>query len=322
MGGTHARFAWQPEPNAAPGAQATVPCGVHASLAEAARGYLAAQGLPTPAAAAIGIANPITGDLVKMTNHHWSFSIRQLREDLGLAHLAVVNDFQALALGLTTVPADALLPLGGGEAVAGAPCAVLGPGTGLGVSGLVRGADGSAIALSGEGGHVTLAAADGEEAEVIARLQQRFGHVSAERALSGPGLVNLYEVVCARQQQPAEALTPADVVARARAGTDAACGRAVGLFCSLLGTVAGNLALTLGAHGGVYIAGGVAAHLAGELARSRFRERFEQKGRFASYLSPIPTWLIRDPTLPALLGASRALDSQLRHEASRAAALA
>lgn len=311
VGGTHARFAWQAGPEALPTAQATVYCRDHASLAEAVRAYLAAQGLPAPRAAAIGIANPVTGDLVRMTNHDWSFSIAQLRQDLGLAHLAVLNDFEALALGLPSLGAAELVAIGGGSAVAGAPCAVLGPGTGLGVSGLVRGEDGRPVALAGEGGHVTLAAADADEARVITWLQQRFGHVSAERALSGPGLVNLYDAVCALSHRLAEPLSPADVLARARSGDDAACRQALDLFCSLLGNVAGNLALTLGARGGVYIAGGVAARLADELPRSRFRERFEQKGRFSGYLAAIPTWLVHDPARVALLGASVALDRQV-----------
>lgn len=311
VGGTHARFAWQVAPDAPPTQGATLPCGDHVSLAAAVQAYLSGCGLSAPRAAAIGIANPVTGDRVQMTNHHWSFSRARLREELGLAHLAVVNDFEALACGLPTLrPAD-LLDLGGGAAVPGTVCAVIGPGTGLGVSGLVPGDRGPSTALAGEGGHVTLAAWDAEEFEVIQWLQHRFGHASAERALSGPGLVNLYEAVCARMGQAAEALTPPEVAERALANADRACTRALDLFCSLLGTVAGNLALTLGARGGVYIAGGVAARLAGALARSRFRERFEQKGRFTAYLSAIPTWLIVDHAPTALLGASSLLDRQI-----------
>lgn len=323
VGGTHARFAWQASSERSIQQVATLGCGEFATLAEALQAYLAREGLPMPTAAAIGVATPVLGDRVQMTNHPWSFSVVELQQALGLSHLTVVNDFEALAYGLPSLQPAQLRPLGyspGADcaAVLGAPCAVLGPGTGLGVAGLVGGGDdGTWLALAGEGGHVTLAAADAEEAEVLAHLRTRFGHASAERALSGPGLVNLYEALCACRRSVADACTPAEVVSRARSGADVVSRQAVDLFCSLLGTVAGNLALTLGARGGVYIGGGVAAHLADELAQSRFRARFEQKGRFSRYLASIPTWLITDPVRPALLGASCAMDRQLRARAAQ-----
>jgi len=309
VGGTNARFAWQPAPGAPLRDMATLLCKEHDSLYHAMRGYLDARGPERPHVCGIGIANPILGDRVQMTNHHWSFSIAELQRDLGLERLVVINDFTALALSLPALAPEDLRPIGGGEAVPGAPRAVLGPGTGLGVSGLLPAPGGQFVALKGEGGHVTLAASDEREAAVIKMLHTRFGHASAERALSGPGLVNLYDAAAMLAHQPVLPLTPAQVIERARAASDPACQSAVELFCSLLGSVAGNLALTLGAQGGVYIGGGIVPRLLPEIERSRFRERFEAKGRFKSYLAAIPTWIIDAKVSPAFVGASRALDA-------------
>jgi glucokinase len=264
--------------------------------------------MPIPRQVAIGIANPIDGDLVRMTNHAWQFSIESLRQALGFERLLFLNDFAALALALPTLRPDELSSVGGGRAVAGAPLALLGPGTGLGVSGLVRGADGRDLVLSGEGGHVTLAPADDEEAAVIDWLRRRFGHASAERALSGQGLENLHQAWSAVHGVPAELLSAAQVSERGLQRSDPACDAALELFLSLLGNVAGNLALTLGARGGVYVGGGIVARLGARVEASRFRQRFEQKGRFSEYLSQIPVQLIQPGGDPALRGAARALD--------------
>ena len=311
VGGTNARFAWQSEAGAALTSVVSHRCEDDASLLDSIQRYRHSQGLPVPASAAIGMANPITGDAVQMTNHHWSFSIARLEQDLGVQRLAVINDFTALALSLPTLrPAD-LHRIGSGEAVPQAAQALLGPGTGLGVSGLLPGSGGHAVPIAGEGGHVTLAPGDAHEAAVVDWLRERYGHPSAERALSGPGLVNLYQAAADISGQAPEALDAAAVVQRARDAAQPcqACRAAVELFCSFLGSVAGNLALTLGARGGVYVGGGIAPRLLPELARSRFRERFESKGRFRGYLAGIPTFVIQANESPALLGASRALDA-------------
>jgi len=184
------------------------------------------------------------------------------------------------------------------------PLALIGPGTGLGISGLLPIAGGWPI--SSEGGHATLAPADDEEATLIAVLRRRFGHVSAERALSGQGLVNLYEAVCALDGRAARKLESADVTRAALDASDVQCVRAVRLFSGLLGNVAGNLALTLCARGGLYIGGGIVPRLGAAFDDAHFRARFEHKGRFASYLQAIPAWVITAST-PALLGADRAL---------------
>jgi glucokinase len=308
VGGTNARFAWQAAAGAPLTRKAQYPCAEHTSLKAVVDHYLADQGGLKPCSAAIGIANPITGDRVQMTNHHWSFSIAELQRQLALKRLLVINDFTALALSLTALdPAD-LQAVGGGAAWVGGPLAVLGPGTGLGVSGLLPAGQGGSVAINGEGGHVTLAAADRHEAAVVEWLHGRFGHASAERALSGPGLVNLYEAACHLDGRPADTLAPAEVISRALGGNDRQTQLALDLFCSFLGSVAGNLALTLGARGGVYIAGGIVPRILPLLARSRFRERFAAKGRFHDYLAAIPTWVIVARASPALLGAAQALD--------------
>lgn len=307
VGGTNARFAWASSADAPLDAIATYPCAGQASLHAALEHYRAEHGKPVPRACAIGIANPITGDRVKMTNHHWSFSISELRRQLAVDRLAVVNDFTALALSLPALDGADLRPIGGGRAITGEPMAVLGPGTGLGVSGLLP-APGGPLAVAGEGGPCSLAPNDDHEAAVIALLRERFGHVSAERVLSGPGLVNLYQASAALAGQPAETLEPATVIERARTQADPLCSAALELFCGFLGSFAGNLALTLGARGGIYIGGGIVPRLQNELARSRFRERFEDKGRLRDYLASIPTFVIDAAVSPALVGASRALE--------------
>ncbi len=309
VGGTNARFAWVAAPGAALTDVATLPGADHPTLQAAMQHYLAGLGHPAPRWCAIGIANPVVGDQVRMTNHHWSFSIEQVRQQLGLERFLVINDFTALALSLPALDAADLRQVGPGAAVPEAPLGLLGPGTGLGVSGLLPARHGlRAVPIDGEGGHVTLAATDEREEAVVRQLRRRFGHASAERALSGPGLVNLYEAVCEIDGIAAQALDAPGVTARAASGQDAQCRAAIDVFFSFLGTVAGNLALSLGARGGMYIGGGIVPRLGEAIDRSRFRERFEAKGRFRDYLRAIPTYVVQARVSPALVGAARALD--------------
>jgi glucokinase len=308
VGGTNARFAWADAPGAPLRQVRVLPGAEHPTLEDAVRSYLRIEGLPVPQAACVAIANPVNGDRIQMTNHHWSFSVAELRIALGLQRLVVLNDFTALAMALPQLGSESLRQVGGGIRRPGGPMAVLGPGTGLGVSGLLPAAGGAApLPLSGEGGHVTLGPLDAREAVVLERLRRRFGHASAERALSGPGLVNLYEAVCATDGQRAQALSAADVSERALAHSDPACTEALHLFCSLLGNVAGNLALTLGAVGGVYIGGGIVPRLGAAFDASPFRASFEAKGRFSAYLAAIPCYVIDSAVSPSLLGAALAL---------------
>jgi len=307
IGGTNARFAWQAAPASPLIDVRSYACEAHPTLQSAMAQYLKECERPAPKSCGIGIANPVTGDLVQMTNHHWQFSIRSMRAEMGFDRLVVINDFAALALSLPALSPAEWVQIGRGNAQAGAPMAVIGPGTGLGVSGLLR-VGGADTPLRGEGGHVTLAATSDLEAAVIEQLRLRFGHASAERALSGPGLVNLYTALCQLYGEPAKSLGPADIVNAARQNTVPRCAETLALFFNFLGSAAGNLALTLGAHGGVFIGGGIVARLIPELMRSSFREKFEGKGRLQPYLQNIPTMALTAQVSPALLGASRALD--------------
>jgi glucokinase len=309
IGGTNARFGWIEKQGGELEGVAAYPGADFPTLQDAMQRYLDDHGRKAPRWCAIGIANPVVGDQVKMTNHHWSFSISDVQRKLGMDRFLVINDFTALALSLPALRADDLRQVGGGRAVAGAPLGLVGAGTGLGVSGLLPAMAGhGAIPVNGEGGHQTLAAVDDAEEAVIRVLRERFGHVSAERALSGPGLVNLYEAVCKVRGAPAQPLKAADVSRRAVDGADPQCVEALELFCAFLGNVAGNVALTLGALGGMYIGGGIVPRLGAWFDRSRFRERFESKGRFRGYLAGIPAYVVQASVSPALIGAARALD--------------
>jgi glucokinase len=260
---------------------------------------------PMPQKAAIAVASAITGDRVSMTNHPWNFSIAALRARFAFERLEVINDFTAQALALPHLgPADRMT-VGGGDAVAGAPLAVLGPGSGLGVSGLVAG-DAGWVALTGEGGHATMSPATERESAVLDHLRRHFDHVSAERVLSGPGIVNLYNTLAELGGTLSRGYTAAQITDLGMRGEDPLCVEATALFCAMLGTVAGNLALTLGARGGVYIAGGIVPRLGRFFADSPFRARFEAKGRFQTYLAAIPTHVVTQ-RFAAFLGCAAVL---------------
>jgi len=253
-----------------------------------------------PKRAAICVAAPILGDEVHMTNLDWRFSQTTLKEQLGLSRLLVCNDFAAVAWGLPHLgPAD-LYTVGGGKAAARATLTAIGPGSGLGVAALTPATDGWAV-VTGEGGHVTMAALTDEETEVVGLVRDRYdGHCSAERLLSGPGLVNLYVALAELAGRGRPTVTPQDVSSLAKQGEPLA-RKAQGMFFAMLGMVAGNVALTVGARGGVFIAGGIVPQMLDAFARSAFRERFEAKGRYRDYMASIATHVITAP-LPAFRG--------------------
>jgi glucokinase len=310
VGGTNARFAWQDADGAPLRDIVSFPTIGHATLGAALSDYLQQIGRGAPPWCAIGIANPITGDNVQMTNSHWSFSISALKRELGFERLVVINDFTALALALPDLTPAQSRQLGGAPPVAGTPIALIGPGTGLGVSGLVpvTHEPGRWLALQGEGGHVSLAASNPREAQVLQILRDRFGHASAERAISGMGLQALHGALCKLDAvSEVVPLAASDITQRALAASDPQCVEALDLFCGFLGNVAGNLALSLGARGGVYIGGGIVPRLGDAFDHSRFRACFEDKGRFRGYLQAIPVFVIHADVSPALLGAARAL---------------
>jgi glucokinase len=253
-----------------------------------------------PKRAALAIAAPIVGDEVRMTNIGWRFSQSELRDALGLSSLQVSNDFAAVAWALPHLAPDDVVQIGGTGGAPRGTLAALGPGSGLGVSALVPTADGWTV-VSGEGGHVTMPAATREEQDVVALLRERFdGHCSAERILSGPGLVNLYVGLAQLAGRGEPTVKPEDVTNLARQGEPLA-RKTLGMFFAMLGSVASDLALTTGARGGVYIAGGVVPRLIEALRKSEFRARFEAKGRYRAYLAPIPTYVVT-AALPAFRG--------------------
>ncbi|MFZ6771837.1 glucokinase [Undibacterium sp. SXout7W] len=322
IGGTNARFALETVQGQIEAVQ-VLPCAGYASLSLAMRAYL--QGAASIAAGAAGvrqagiaIANPIHGDQVQMTNHHWSFSISAVQAEFGLDSLVVVNDFTALAMSLPMLSTAQKYQAGGQQALPKAAIGLLGAGTGLGVSGLVW-TENAWVPLHSEGGHVSFTPANALEIDILRFAWQEFEHVSAERLLSGPGLRLIYRALAARQQKTteiaggAEETTKAindidapEILSRGLDNTCSLCQEVLSVFCDMLGTMAGNLAVTLGARGGIYIGGGIVPRLGDFLLRSGFRQRFEQKGRFSAYLAEVPVYVITE-AYPAFIGLSAIL---------------
>jgi glucokinase len=248
-----------------------------------------------PERAVLAVAGPVTNNRCVMTNSPWVIDGNELQPALGFDRVHVLNDFEVLAWSLPALqPAD-FIPLGGQDGLHGEPLLVIGPGTGFGVSCLVE-RHGTRLAVVTEAGHATLPAENEREERVIACLRQRLGHVSIERgALSGSGLQSLYEALA---EVDGAQVPHRDAAAITKAALEGSCelSRAtLDMFCAILGSVAGNLAVTFGARGGVYIAGGIAPRFPDFLAASAFRARFEAKGRFQDYLRNIPTRLVTKP---------------------------
>lgn len=325
IGGTNARFGWVAAAGAAVSQVRKLAVRDHAGPAEAARAYLAelaglegqgGQAAPAPRHAAFAVATAVAGDEIAFTNSPWAFSRHAVQAALGLDSLLILNDFEALALSLPRLGPSQWRAHDGQPPGGGGPMAVVGPGTGLGVGCVLPSGDGRWLALPGEGGHATLAPGDELESALLAVVRRQYAHVSAERLLSGTGLPLLHQALAQLHGTPAKVLTAAEIVIRAdtqaAAGdaADALCDQTLALFCALLGGFAGNVALTVGARGGLFIGGGVVPHFADRFFASAFRQRFEAKGRFQPYLAAIPTALITD-TLAALGGAALAIEQAL-----------
>lgn len=320
IGGTYARFAleW------APGSfvhGASLRCAEHADFHAAVTSYL--QDLPAGLAAgiehaAIAIANPVEGDEVRMTNYHWRFSSEQMRQRLGLQTLVVVNDFTALAMALPRLQPAQRRQVGSGTPREHSVVGVLGAGSGLGVSGLIPVADGY-VALGTEGGHASFSPRDEREIVILRHGLTRFSHVSFERLLSGPGLALIHDALREHAGLLPQPLAAPEITRRALAAGDtlsgdpgcALCEDALQAFCAVLGTAAANLAVTLGAFGGIYIGGGIVPRLGTHFDRSPFRSRFEDKGRFSDYVRTIPTYVVTAENA-TLDGVSAILAAQLR----------
>ena len=308
IGGTNARFALETGPGEI--AQIRVyPCAEYPGIEEVLKKYLKDTKIGQVNHAAIAIANPVDGDQVSMTNHNWTFSIEATRRSLGFDTLLVVNDFTALAMALPGLTDAQRVQVGGGARRQNSVIGLLGPGTGLGVSGLIP-ADDRWIALGSEGGHASFAPSDEREDIVLQYARKKWSHVSFERVAAGPGIELIYRALAARDKKRISGtLDPAEVVSRALEGEPLAV-ESVECFCGILGTFAGNIAVTLGALGGIYIGGGVVLKLGEFFERSPFRQRFEAKGRFEPYLANVPTYVIT-AEYPAFLGVSAILAEQL-----------
>ncbi|MFO1329747.1 MAG: glucokinase [Rubrivivax sp.] len=325
IGGTFARFALE----TAPGRfahQASLRCADHADFHAAVRAFL--DTLPAGLHvehAAVATPNPVEGDQVRMTNYHWAFSIEQMRQQLAFDTLVVVNDFTALAMALPRLDAGGLRQVGGGAPRPRSVMGLIGSGSGLGVSALIPAGDGW-VSLGSEGGHTSFSPRDERELAVLRHAWTQFEHVSFERLLSGPGLELMYRALAERVGLAATHATPpeaTEITRRALAGADPVASETLDVFCNMLGTAAGNLAVTLGATGGIYIGGAIVPRLGENFDHSGFRARFESKGRFGRYLAAIPTYVITAPEA-TFVGASAILDSQLRamHGAPHASILA
>ena len=309
IGGTYARFALEMGKGDFQHV-ASLRCEDYPNFYAAMRAYL--DGLPSLSIvhAAVAIANPVDGDMVSMTNYHWQFSIEDMRQKLGFDTLLIVNDFTALAMALPRLGPNDVRQVGGGEARKQSVIGLLGPGSGLGVSGLIPAGDGW-ISLGSEGGHTSFAPRNEREIAILRYVWKHFEHVSFERLVSGPGLELIYRALADHAGVAALDLQAPEITQRALECVDRHCEDALDVFCALLGTAAANLAVTLGAMGGIYIGGGIVPRLGKYFETSSFRQRFEEKGRFSRYVAAIPTYVITAEHA-TFIGASQILDAQLR----------
>lgn len=308
VGGTNARLALCDVENGAVSQAKTFSTADYDSLEAVIRCYLDEQKQPITDGC-IAIACPITEDWVEMTNHDWAFSTSKMKANLGFDHLEIINDFTAVSMAIPMLSEHDIMQFGGSEPVKDKPVAVYGAGTGLGVAHLVH-VDRRWVSLPGEGGHVDFAANSDEEDMILEVLRAELGHVSAERVLSGAGLVNLYRAIVKSDNRVPENLKPKDVSQRALDDSCTDCRRALAMFCVIMGRFGGNLALTMATFGGVYIAGGIVPRFLEFFKASGFRAAFEDKGRFRDYVQNIPVYLITHDQ-PGLLGAGAHLRQTL-----------
>jgi glucokinase len=313
VGGTHIRF------GIAVGGEQGAPVDVHCvrryavraheSISHAAQHYRnATPGVPAALhRAAVAVAGRVEADRVQLTNSAWSFSARALSESQRFAHLHVINDFEAVGHAVGALRAADLKPVGAQRLslpLSQGVCAIVGVGTGLGVGGVIANA-GAFTVLATEGGHATFAPTSERSIELLRWLRKKHGRVSAERVLSGAGLSNVHQGLCESEGRHVPELSAAEITTRAANG-DTACVEAVGLFCELLGSFAGDLALTLGAWSGVLVSGAMLQHFDREMLERRVRQGFEYKGRFTPAMRNVPLETISHPHVE-LLGAARLL---------------
>lgn len=292
IGGTNARFALAGSGGHVLSQSMSLPAAEYPGIIQAVSAYLDQIVGDRPTRACIAVACPVWGDAVCLTNNHWSFSVEDVRQTLALEHLLVVNDFRVLAAGVPLLAEGERIQIGHGHPVSNRPISVIGPGTGLGVATIIL-HDGANVVIDGEGGHVGFAPGNEREIEILRVLSRQYGRVSTERILSGDGLMALHKAlgeIDGADTNPD--LLAADIVERAKSGSCAQSLESINIFCGILGSFAGDTALTMSSQGGVYIGGGIVPRMCDLLERSPFRERFEAKGRISSFIKNVPTYLI------------------------------
>ncbi len=300
IGGTRCRFALLSDAHAEPTVFDAVATGDYPDLQDAVEDVVLAATSVMPRSAVLAVAGPIGGDAVQLTNADWTIRPRELMVGTGIDDVVLLNDFEALALTLPSLAADDVTTIGGGTAAEFGSKVVLGPGTGLGVAGLVHAAN-LWIPVPGEGGHIALGPAQVDEFALWPHLEAESGRISAETILSGRGLVRLYRAVCAVDGSVPVHGSPQALTDAALAGSDAIAEQTTELYARLLGRVAGDLALIFMATGGVYIGGGIAPKILSVLASGGFRQAFEDKAPHQAVMAAMPTSIITTGQ-PALQG--------------------
>lgn len=305
IGGTRARFALLDGSHIGP--VESMATGEYASAVDAIKHFFSRQhDAGNVDWAVIAAAGPVAGGRCALTNARWILESNELKRTFRWRTVNIVNDVEALAWSAPHLGPSDVRGVGRGSEVAVEPVAVIAPGTGLGMACFIPGGEGER-ALSSEGGHATLAATDAREAAIIEALRRRYGHVSAERVLSGRGLVDMHAIL-AELEGGGDQLHTAEEITRAACyrGSSQAC-RTLDAFCAFLGSVAGSAALMFQARGGVLIAGGIVPRIVDYLPRTTFRAQFESKGRFRQYLEGISTRVVvrSDPAFIGLAALAR-----------------
>ncbi|WP_427024792.1 glucokinase [Aureimonas ureilytica] len=299
IGGTNARFALLVDAFAEPRPFPVVQTADFPNIDDAIQACVLDKTSIQPRSAVLALAGPIRGEEIELTNCHWVVRPRKLISDLGFDEIILVNDFEAQALAVSALPEAGREAIGHPGTMGEGARVVLGPGTGLGVAGLVR-AKRMWIPVAGEGGHIDLGPRTARDLALWPHLETIEGRVSAEQVLCGRGLVNLYNALSRADGREPEPHTPASVTAAAGAG-DAVAREAIQLFGTYLGRVAGDLALVFMARGGVYIAGGIFGHIAPFVDKAAMRAAFEDKAPHSALLREVPLFAITLP-LAALAG--------------------
>ncbi|WP_374764185.1 glucokinase [Yunchengibacter salinarum] len=307
IGGTNARFALADVDSDAIHSPRTLPVADFPTLEDAMRAYLDGQGVSGVDRACVAVAGPVYGDHFSLTNAHWSFSCSAVRKRMGFRSLDLLNDWAAMAYAVPPMPDEALCPVGNGGPRPRRTLVALGPGTGLGLAALTPFGHENWALISGEGGHIAFAPLNARERDLLAVLEGMVGgRVSVERLLSGMGIESVYQALARLDGVSAPLNTAADISQAGQDGTDPLAVETLKIFSATLGSFAGDVALLMGAYGGVYLGGGILPRMKDTFLKSDFRARFEDKGRMRPLMEAMPTFLIEED-YPALHGAAEFL---------------